>query len=49
MVREADAHIEAIERDFLAVRSKIASLEKGGLLSEEIKPYLKPEAKRDKE
>src|SRR5215510_13428203 len=45
-IREADAHIEAIERDFASVRTKIEDLERLDLLSEEIRPYLKPETRR---
>jgi prefoldin subunit 5 len=41
-VREADAHIEAMERDFAYVRSRIEDLERNDMLTDEIRPYLKP-------
>lgn len=46
MLREIDAHVEAIERDFRSVRVKIEDIERRDLLSDEIKPYLKPEKPR---
>jgi hypothetical protein len=41
MIREADAHIEGIERDFATVRARVDSVEHGELLRENMKPYLK--------
>jgi len=43
MIREADAHIAGIERDFATVKARIDSVEHGELLRENIKPYLKKE------
>jgi len=46
IVREADAHVEAIERDFAYVRTKIEDLERNDMLADEIRPYLKPDKNR---
>jgi prefoldin subunit 5 len=46
ILREADAHVEAMERDFRSVRTKIEGLERNDMLADEIRPYLKPEKKR---
>lgn len=45
-IRRADAHIEAIERDFASVRSKIENLEENNVLRDELLPYLKPKRGR---
>jgi prefoldin subunit 5 len=41
-IRQADRHIQNIERDFSAVRSTIDSLDKDAILRDELKPYLRP-------
>jgi hypothetical protein len=41
IAREADAHIEAIERDFAYVRTRIEDLERNDMLADEIRLYLK--------
>lgn len=43
MVREIDAHLDAMDRDFNYVRNVIEDLDRHAALSDEIKPYLRPD------